>query len=90
MVGIIFVEIIDCLLKGNHTLYAECLIKCQIGFVGNAIWGGGVNNILIECIYGIIVVKKMLGNLLKVGVETNAEKALLGLNLLNKFYSVNI
>ena len=58
--------------------------------VGNAIWGGGVNNILIECIYGIIVVKKMLGNLLEVGVETNAEKALLGLNLLNKFYSVHI
>ena len=89
MVGVILVEIVDCLLEGNHSLHAKSLVEGEVGLVSYTVFCCGIDDILVECEYSVVVVEKMLRHLLKVCIETHAEKTLLSLNLLNQLLSVH-
>ena len=55
-------------------LESVALVEGEVGLVGHAVVGRGVDDGLVEGEDGIFLVQEMSGNLLGVGVEAYAEE----------------
>ena len=48
VIGMVLANVRDCLLEGLPSLAAEALVESEVGLIGHAIGGGGVDNGLVE------------------------------------------
>ena len=92
LIGILLANVTDSLLEGNPSFHAKALVESEIGFVGDAIGFGGIDDGLVELEDSILCRQRlqMLGNLLDVGVETYAKEGLLQLDLFEKLGTCHV
>ena len=89
-------EILDGVLEGNHAVDATALVESQVWLVSHAVRSGSVDNSLVELKHhlgfsalDVFTLCDALWQLIDICVKTYAQEALLGENLLYKFFSVH-
>ena len=83
-------QILDGLFKGHHAFQSMAFIESEVGLIGHAIRGCGINDRLVEGEDRISLVFQMFRNLADVCVETDAKKGFLREDLVDKLLSVHI
>ena len=82
-------KIVDGFLIGLPSFHTKALVEGQIGFVGHAIGGGGVDDGFVEVENGVFGVEKVGGDFLQIGVEANTKEATLATNVGNELLTVH-
>ena len=89
MVGVLSLNILDGLLKGDYALDAKGFIESQIGLIGHAVGGRGIDDGLVEGEYRVFLRQQMLRYLFEVGVQTHTEECFLLKYLVCQFLLVH-
>ena len=87
MMRVVLLQVVTGLDECLHAFETVCLIEGKVGLVGYAIGGCGIDNSLIKLEDGVVHVKHTFGHLLRVAVQTHAEKTLLLADLTDEFLS---
>ena len=92
MVGIFLLQVVDGGLEGEDAIHTVSLVECQVGLVGHAVGGCGIDDEgvklaegaedIVFAVLSLCLVDDTLGYLVQVCIETYAEKRLLLANLL--------
>ena len=99
VVGIFFFQIVDGCLKSQQTIHSISLVESEVGLVGHAIGGCGIDDESVElaegtehivlAVLGLCLVDDALWNFVDICIETYAEKTLLLANLFYQLLSVH-
>ena len=89
VVRIVSLQILDGVLEGDHTLYTTALVESQVRLVCHTVRGCGIDDSLVEsehqlrlCTLDFLTLDDALRQLVNICIETYAQEALLGEDLL--------
>ncbi len=89
LVGVVLLDVPDGFVKSFPTFQTIAFVEGQVGLIGHAIRGCGIDDSAVEGEDGILLLQEMGRDFFKVGVQPDAQERLLPADVADKLFSVH-